>query len=111
VHDDPFLNVGRQDLTTHVDLTAVDRAAGSAGLTPLGRTTQAELLVGLGIEELLERVRSNPATTLEAYTALRSGLMRLLDPAATGGFKVLAYGRGLEAVPSLRGFDFRLRRP
>ena len=48
-HDDRYANVGRQDLTTHVDLTAVDRAARRAGLTPLGRTTQAELLVGLGI--------------------------------------------------------------
>jgi hypothetical protein len=37
--------------------------------------------------------------------------MRLLDPVATGGFKVLAYGRGLAADPPLRGFDFALRRP
>jgi SAM-dependent MidA family methyltransferase len=107
-HDDPYANVGRQDLTTHVDLTAVDRAARPAGLTPVGRTTQAELLVGLGIEELLERARSDPATTLESYTALRSGLMRLLDPAATGRFAVLAYGRGIAPEPALPGFDFRL---
>jgi SAM-dependent MidA family methyltransferase len=110
VHDHPLVNVGRQDITAHVDLTAVERGAQTAGLTALARTTQAELLVGLGIEELLERERSDPATTMESYVALRAGLMRLLDPAATGAFKVLAFGRKVEPDPPLRGFDFRLSR-
>ena len=48
VHDDPYVHVGRQDLTAHVDLTAVERAAADAGLDHLGTTTQAEYLVGLG---------------------------------------------------------------
>jgi hypothetical protein len=64
--------------------------------------------MGLGIEELLERVRGDPNTTLEAWTALRSALARLLDPAVTGRFAVLAYGRGIDPEPPLRGFDFRL---
>ena len=41
VADDPFEAVGRTDITAHVDLTALDRAAARAGLAPLGRTTQA----------------------------------------------------------------------
>jgi len=110
-HDDPLVNVGRQDLTAHVDVTAVQDAAVAAGLTPLGVTTQAELLVGLGIEELLRRAQSDPATTMESYVALRAGLMRLLDPAATGAFKVLAFGRGMAVDPPLRGFGFRLDHP
>ena len=36
VHDDPYRHVGRQDLTAHVDVTAVERAAAAAGLAHLG---------------------------------------------------------------------------
>jgi SAM-dependent MidA family methyltransferase len=107
VHDDVFANVGRQDLTAHVDLTAVERVAARAGLTSLGITTQAEFLVGLGIGELLTAVQSDPATTLESYLELRSALRRLLDPAATGAFRVMAFARDMPANTALRGFGFR----
>jgi SAM-dependent MidA family methyltransferase len=107
VHDDVLTNVGRQDLTAHVDLTAVERAAASAGLEHLGTTTQAEFLVGLDVEEDLRAAQRDPATTLEAYAALRSALLRLLDPGATGSFKVVAFGRGVAASPPLAGFGYR----
>jgi SAM-dependent MidA family methyltransferase len=109
VHDDVFANVGRQDLTAHVDVTAVERAALRAGLDGLGITSQAEFLVGLGIGEVLAEVQSHPTTTLESYLELRSALGRLLDPAATGAFRVMAFGRGLPPHTHLRGFGFRLR--
>ena len=75
-------------------MTAVERAAAAAGLAHLGTTTQAEFLVGLGTEELLNAIQTDPTTTLEAYLALRSALHRLLDPAAMGRFRVMAFGRG-----------------
>jgi SAM-dependent MidA family methyltransferase len=109
-HDDPYRHVGRQDLTAHVDLTAVERAAAAAGLTHLGTTTQAEFLMGLGIEDLLRAIQADPATSLEAYLAVRSGLMRLLDPAATGRFAVLGFGRDWPDGPPLAGFAYRLAR-
>jgi SAM-dependent MidA family methyltransferase len=107
-HDDPFRNVGRQDLTAHVDLTAVERATERAGLQRLGVTTQAEFLVGLGIGELLSAIQSDPSTSLESYLGLRSSVVRLLDPAATGRFAVMAFGRGMGPNTDLRGFGFRL---
>jgi SAM-dependent MidA family methyltransferase len=110
VHDDVLANVGRQDLTAHVDFTAVERAAARAGLEPIGSTTQAEFLVGIGVGDILESVQADPATTLESYLALRSALGRLLDPAATGGFRVIGFGRGLSRGRELRGFAYRLRR-
>ena len=111
VHDDPYLHVGRQDLTAHVDVTAVERAATAAGLAHLGTTTQAEFLVGLGTEELLQAIQADPATTLESYLAVRSALFRLLDPSAMGRFRVMAFGRGWPADgPALRGFGYRLAR-
>jgi SAM-dependent MidA family methyltransferase len=110
VHDDPYIHVGRQDLTAHVDVSAVERAATAAGLTHLGTTTQAEFLVGLGTEDLLRAIQADPATTLEAYLAVRSALTRLLDPGAMGRFRVIAFARGWPAGPLLAGLGYRLGR-
>ena len=107
VHDDALANVGRQDLTAHVDLTAVERAATAAGLDHLGTTTQAAFLAGLGAGELLVALQSDPASTLDAYLGARSALFRMLDPGVTGRFAVMAFGRDLAAHPPLRGLAVR----
>ncbi|HET8787067.1 MAG TPA: SAM-dependent methyltransferase [Candidatus Limnocylindrales bacterium] len=109
--NDPYRFVGRQDLTAHVDVTAVQRAAEAAGLDTLGVTTQAEALMGLGIEERLRRVQADPATNIEEYALLRASLVRLLDPAAMGRFQVMAFGRGWPAGEMPRLLRYRLRRP
>ena len=108
VGDDPYRLVGRQDLTAHVDITAVERAAHAAGLTTIGITTQAEALMGLGIENRLREIQANPATTIEEYTLLRSALMRLLDPAAMGRFRVMVFGRDWPAGAPLDLFAYHL---
>ena len=97
VHDDPYVHVGRQDLTVHVDITAVEQALVDVGLEHLGTTTQGAFLVALGIEDRLRAVQSDPATTIEAYLELRSALVRMLDPAAMGRFRVIAGARGWPA--------------
>ena len=104
VHADPLVAIGRQDLTAHVDLTAVERAATTAGLSSLGRTRQAELLAALGIGDLLVGLQSNLGMTLEAYLEAKSAVVRMLDPRATGAFAVLAFGRDLPADQPLRGY-------
>jgi SAM-dependent MidA family methyltransferase len=103
VHADPLVAIGRQDLTAHVDLTAVERAAEAAGLHPVGRTSQARFLAELETGELLVGLQADPATTLESYLGARSALARMLDPRATGAFAVLAFGRDL-AADAIRGF-------
>jgi SAM-dependent MidA family methyltransferase len=107
VHDDPYVHIGRQDLTAHVDLTAVEDAARRVGLTPVGSTTQAEALIGLGIEGRLRAIQADPATTMEAYLLVRSVLMRLLDPAAMGRFRVVAYGRQWPDGAPLAAFAYQ----
>lgn len=108
VHDDPYRHVGRQDLTAHVDVTAVERAAERAGLVHIGSTTQAEFLVGLGTEDLLQGIQADPGTTMESYLELRSALMRLIDPMAMGRFRVMGFGRSWPDGPPLGGFAYRL---
>lgn len=111
VHDDPYRFVGRQDLTAHVDVTAVEHAAQAARLTTVGITIQAEALMGLGIQDRLQAIQADPATTMETYTLLRSSLMRLLDPAAMGRFRVMAFGRDWPADDGIPLRLFRYRMP
>ena len=70
-HADPFFWPGLQDITAHVDFSAVLRAGVQAGLTLLGYTTQAHFLVNLGITELLARTPPEPAARVSA--ARRAG--------------------------------------
>jgi SAM-dependent MidA family methyltransferase len=102
-HDDPYRAVGRQDLTAHVDVTAVERAAVRAGLVHLATTTQGRFLDSLGAGELLIELQSGPVAGLQSYLEARSSLVRMIDPAVMGGFAVMAFGRDLLPGAALRG--------
>jgi len=110
VGDDPFSAMGRQDLTAHVDFTAIDRAATEAGLEHLGTTTQAEFLAGLGLGELLSSLGREPETDPPAYVAARTAVARLLDPRHLGAFGVLVHGRDVPSNPPLAGLAYRMNR-
>ncbi len=103
VGGDPFRHVGRQDLTATVDLAAVRAAADRAGLDRLGETTQAELLAAVGNAELTGAWLGRPGADLQDVLLLRSALMRLMDTRGMGGFRVLAFGRGLPPGTALPG--------
>jgi SAM-dependent MidA family methyltransferase len=103
VHADPYRAVGRQDLTAHVDITAVERAADRAGLVHLGTTRQGSFLAALGAGELLVQLQSGPDASLQAYLEARSALVRMIDPGAMGGFRVMAFGRDMAVDEALRG--------
>jgi SAM-dependent MidA family methyltransferase len=101
VGDDPYRAIGRQDLTAHVDVTAVERAAAAAGLDHLATTTQGPFLDDLGLGDLLVAEQTAVGATLQGYLEARAAVVRLIDPAAMGGFRVLAFGRGLPPEVSL----------
>ena len=99
-HEDPFLWPGLQDITAHVDFTALAEAGHAAGLAVAGYTTQAHFLLGCGLDGLL--AASDPATTA-THLALMQQARALTLPGEMGErFQVLALTRGL-ARP-LRGF-------
>jgi SAM-dependent MidA family methyltransferase len=93
-HDDPLLWPGLQDITAHVDFTAVAEAAVAHGLQVLGYATQAQFLINAGITEVLSR--TSPADTA-AYLPRAAEAQKLLSPAEMGElFKVIALGKGIE---------------
>ena len=93
-HDDPFVLPGLQDITAHVDFTAIAMAGVDAGLGVLGYTTQAQFLVNAGITDILAET---PAADVRAYAPLAGAAQKLMSPAEMGElFKVLALGRGVD---------------
>lgn len=107
VTDDPYTNVGATDLTAHVDFTQLARAGRAAGMEIVGRTSQAALMAGLGLAELLVE-EGRRGTDLAAYRLARSACVRLLDPRALGGFGVLVLGRSVALEPPLRALSFTM---
>lgn len=105
VHLDPYRAVGEQDITAHVDFTALQEAVRQYGLTPLGLTTQAEFLAGAGIGELLVAMQAEPGMTAERYLGARAAVARLIDPGGMGRFRVLVLGRGIGPEVRLRGLQ------
>ena len=106
-HADPFLNPGEQDITAHVDFSALAEAAREAGLEVLGYATQAQFLVNCGITDVL--AEANVENALH-YAPIAAEAQKLLSPAEMGElFKVLAVGRGVK--PPLLGFSRGDRSP
>jgi len=92
-HDDPFFLPGLQDITSHIDFTAMARAAAEGGAAVLGYASQAQFLINCGVAELLERP---PADDVRRYAPLAAQVGRLTSPAEMGElFKAFAFGRGL----------------
>jgi SAM-dependent MidA family methyltransferase len=93
-HGDPFWLPGLQDITAHVDFSALAQAAREGGLDVLGYTTQAQFLVNCGVTDLLAR---HDATDVARYAPLAAEANRLLSAAEMGElFKALAVGREME---------------
>ncbi len=89
-HAEPFYWPGLQDITSHVDFSAICDTGHVAGLELLCYTSQAAFLIHAGIGELL--MRSSPADPLN-YLPQANALQKLVSPAEMGElFKVLAMG-------------------
>ena len=92
-HGDPFAHPGEEDVTAHVDFSALAEAAAAGGLDVLGYATQAQFLVNCGITEVLGEANLDNALH---YAPLAAEAQKLLSPAEMGElFKVLAVGKGL----------------
>ena len=92
-HAEPFFLPGLQDITAHVDFTAMALAAQDAGLDVLGYTSQAQFLLAAGIGELL--LDTDPEDALK-YLPQSRAVQKLVSPAEMGElFKVLVVGRAV----------------
>jgi SAM-dependent MidA family methyltransferase len=98
-HPDPFFLPGLQDITAHVDFTAMALAAQDAGLPVLGYMSQAAFLLAGGIGDLL--LQLDPADALR-YLPQSRAVQKLVSPAEMGElFKVLVVGKDVELDPAI----------
>lgn len=100
-HDNPFLHVGLQDITAHVDFTLVLQSAIHSGCEPAGYTTQAAFLIALGILEWAEDSTLSTISQLKQTNAIK----KLLLPTEMGeAIKVIAFSKDYHKP--LSGFSF-----
>ena len=97
--EDPYVRVGFQDMTAHVDFTTLATVGEEAGLSVTGFTNQMSFLMGLGVEEMITRLTPESPEFRAA--------LHLLKPEGMGRtFKILVQHKGIES-PVLDGLTFR----
>lgn len=94
-HSDPLWLPGLNDITAHVDFTAVAEAGVEGGLALGGYTSQASFLMNCGLLELLERCGDSNSV---AYIKAAAAVQKLISPAEMGEmFKVMLLTRGIDS--------------
>jgi SAM-dependent MidA family methyltransferase len=98
-HENPYIHVGEQDMTAHVNLSELESAAEDEGFAVQGPVTQASFLHALGLGAAVDAARSD----MGEYFTRRRALESLTDTGGLGRVRVLAARRGLDEP--LPGFE------
>jgi SAM-dependent MidA family methyltransferase len=99
-HENPYIHVGEQDVTTHVNFSELASAAEDEGFAVHGPVSQAEFLFTAGLGAVVEQARED----MGEYFARRRALETLTDSAGLGRVRVLAATRGLDGpLPGFAG--------
>ncbi len=103
-HHNPYVNLGQQDITTHVDFTALEKEGARLGLDKVGFTKQGMFLMALGLGDGLAALSSSKLD-FQQVLKRRDALHQLINPTGLGGFGVLIQSKGLDPNHSLKGFN------
>lgn len=99
----PLENVGDQDISSHIDLTALDRAMAKSGFCLLGMTSQRAFLYRLGFREFSNKLRRKIRIQND-IDANRMAMHELVKPGGLGSFSVVVHGRDV-SCSKLTGLD------
>ncbi|MEH1874732.1 class I SAM-dependent methyltransferase [Nostoc sp.] len=94
-HDNPYINIGRQDITAHVDFTALERWGEKSNLKNIGFIQQGLFLMALGLGDRITALYDQQQP-LSQLLQRRDSLHQLIDPTGLGGFGVLIQTKGLD---------------
>lgn len=106
-HHNPYVNLGKQDMTAHVDFTALEKQGNLLGLETVGLTQQGLFLMALGLGDRLTEL-SNGNYSLPEILQRRDALHQLINPTGLGGFKVLIQSKKIDNNPSIKGLKENL---
>ncbi|MEM9274267.1 MAG: class I SAM-dependent methyltransferase [Cyanobacteria bacterium P01_F01_bin.143] len=93
-HNNPYVNLGQQDITSHIDFTALENYGTKLGLETVGFTKQAIFLMALGLSDRLQELSTGKYNIQEIFNR-RDALHQLINPSGLGGFGVLIQGKNL----------------
>lgn len=103
LHDDPLILIGLQDISSHINFSAIAANGEQAGLSLLGYTQQTHFLIALG---LLDMVQDQSGSGAALDMRLSQQVKKLTLPSEMGElFKVIAMGKGIDAP--LTGFSLQ----
>ena len=101
-HHNPYVNLGQQDITTHVNFTALEKQGKLLGLETVGLTQQGLFLMALGLGDRLSEL-SNGNYSLPEILNRRDALHQLINPTGLGGFNVLIQSKEIDNSQPLKG--------
>jgi SAM-dependent MidA family methyltransferase len=102
-HNNPYANLGYQDITAHVNFTALELYGELYNLHKIGFTQQGLFLMALGLGDRLNELSSGQFSIPEIFKR-RDALHQLIDPTGLGGYGVLIQVKNLTESESLQGF-------
>jgi SAM-dependent MidA family methyltransferase len=102
-NEDPYIHIGDQDITAHVNFSSVKKWGEEFGFRTIGFCHQGAFLVSLGIDEMIGELYKNSKDYLFEVAKIK----RLILPGTLGEtHKVLIQYKG-NGTPTLRGFSLR----
>lgn len=101
IYEDPYIRIGYQDITSHVNFSSLIHWGKKKGLEPTGFTDQAHFLINIGIEDYLNALVTE-SKDYKDYLRRMLPIKNLLMPGMGETFKVLIQHKGMER-PSLKG--------
>lgn len=103
MNEDPYRNVGEQDITAHVNFSALKKWGDEIGIQTAGYCGQGVFMVSLGIDDDLRKIAESSAD----YVFEIARIKKLILPQGMGeSHKVMVQYKGIDS-PKLRGFSMR----
>jgi len=105
VSEDPYKNIGQQDMTAHVNFSSLKKWGDGIGLKTVGFSNQGAYLVSLGIGEVMNELYGDCPDVFEV-----AKIKGLILPQGMGdSHKVMIQYKGKDE-PTLKGFSLRNQR-
>ncbi len=104
--EDPLANVGEEDITAHVNFSALKKWGEEAGLGTIGFCGQGAYLISLGIDEEIKRLASESRDYLFELARIK----KLILPQGMGESHMVMIQYKGKGEPVLKGFTLRNRK-
>ncbi|NET02696.1 MAG: class I SAM-dependent methyltransferase [Sphaerospermopsis sp. SIO1G2] len=103
-HNNPYINIGQQDITAHIDFTALEIWGEKCSLNTVGWTQQGLFLMALGLGTRIAAL-SHQEQSISHLLKRREALHQLISPEGLGNFGVLVQSKGLTHTQSQRSLQ------